>query len=278
MALEMTTGELQRKAANAQRLRATEGKLIEVRRENAALKNELRASEEKIAALERRFDTGPTREAAVNVSGEPTADEIELAALRLELNSVRKDYEELAKQNAMLESQIKDMQAPGEDVKQPHKTPDAAELLKTGDLASARKKISEGLSQSPEDRKFRLMLGILYCKEGNFEAAVRTLKKLVADERENVDVQAHLALGGAYMALGNYANARLELEMVIAFNPGMSEGHFNMAQLLLLADPPDPEGARQSYVEALKRGAKAEPRFEKRLSTALKQKTPDLQR
>lgn len=309
MSLEMTTDELRREVADSPKLKAAERRCEELRKENAVLTDENKMMQDKVNDLDRRIrvlskiqqdgatskkEESELRErlktveaqykqlldekmkmdverAGVKASGtEEASDDVE--ALKAELATSKEERESLVRRNAVLQAQLDDAAAGGVRRGRPKKGApvEAANFIRRGELGDARDSVTGGLARSPDDRKLRLILGILYCKEGNFEAAVRTLKKLVADEKEDVDIEAHLALGGAYLALGNYENAKMELEMVIAFAPDMSEGHFNLAQVLLANDPPDVEGARKSYVTALKRGAKADPKFEEHLSMLLK--------
>jgi tetratricopeptide (TPR) repeat protein len=311
LSLEMTTAEMRREIDDSPKLKAAERRCEKLRRENVRLAEERKKAREQIKDLDRRVrvltkiqqeaETSTEEKAELQktltavearykelleekmkVDGEgdtrpaparpgQATTEVEIAALRLELEATKEDYGALTRRNAVLAAQIEDRAATGNGSQPKKGTPaEVAGFIRGGEFVNARDSIAGGLSRSPGDRQLRLMLGILYCKEGNYDAAARTLKKLVADEREDVDIQAHLALGGAYMALGNHKNAKLELEMVIAFEPNMSEGHFNLAQVLLAEDPPDAEGARRSYVEALERGAKADPKFEELLSRLLK--------
>jgi hypothetical protein len=71
------------------------------------------------------------------------------------------------------------------------------------------------------------------------------------------------------MALGDYLDARMQLEMAVGFAPDLSEARYDLAQVLLVAEPTDPVGAMDQYKEALRLGAARDIGFERRLRTAL---------
>ena len=56
-------------------------------------------------------------------------------------------------------------------------------------------------------------------------------------------------------------------------NPDLSEGHYDLAQVLLASNPEEPEKARDSYRKALTLGAEPDPAFERKLNRAIETKS-----
>lgn len=143
----------------------------------------------------------------------------------------------------------------------------AMQLIQQGKLQQARETIDNGLQELPGDYELRLLNGMLLCKEGQYEESIEILKDLVGEDPSCA--QARVTLGIAHMVLGAYRDARMELEMAVGFAPDLSEARYNLAQVLLIAEPTDPFGAMDQYKEALKLGAPRDIVFERRLRKAL---------
>jgi Flp pilus assembly protein TadD len=139
--------------------------------------------------------------------------------------------------------------------------------MRSGQLDKAGSVLMQALKGSPDDVELNLMLGILRCQEGNYQAAIKLLGQL--SEREPANSRVRVALGAAYLAAGQHSRARMELDMAVGLDPDSSEAHYDLAQVLLTSTPPDPEGAESHYKNALSLGAKRDPDFEKRLQTAM---------
>jgi len=79
------------------------------------------------------------------------------------------------------------------------------------------------------------------------------LESLATDSPSNAAV--HVLLGTARFGLGNVAEARDEMERALALDPESKTAHFNLAQILLAASPPDLRAARDHYRKALDLGS-----------------------
>ena len=150
---------------------------------------------------------------------------------------------------------------------------EAVRLMREGKVKEARALLDAELAKLPDDPGLLYLYGMVYCREGDFANAAKVLKHVVDTDQSNA--RARVALGGAYLAMHDYVNARMELEMAVGFDPDLAEAHYDLAQVLLVGTPSDPEGARDRYTEALKLGSQPDPAFEARLSRALPAKVQD---
>ena len=144
---------------------------------------------------------------------------------------------------------------------------EAMQCMRKGEWSRAHELIVAGLARHAADSELQLMLGMVQCREGRFGDAVKTLRPLT--ERDPADAKARVALGAAYIALGQYIDARMELLAAVGFAPDMSEAHYNLAQVLLWGKPSDPEMAGDHYRQAVKLGAAPDPAFELELEKVL---------
>ena len=71
-----------------------------------------------------------------------------------------------------------------------------------------------------------------------------------------------LAIGIGCLAWLSMKLARKEIEQAIKLNPLFADAHYNMAQLLLAVQPPEPIMARAHYERALELGGDPDPDFE----------------
>ena len=104
------------------------------------------------------------------------------------------------------------------------------------DLAKARQLIGEGQykaayellvpfeAAAASDAAFNLLLGEAALQSGNAQQAVTAFERSLAAKPDSVD--AHLGLGRAYLALGDYASAKIEFQTVLRFDnlpPGLQQ-------------------------------------------------------
>ena len=127
-------------------------------------------------------------------------------------------------------------------------------LIKSGNMPKARELLVKGISISPDNKTFRLLLGIVHCKQNEFENAMYLLTPLV--EENPSDAYAHMTLGTAYFGLGRITEALKEMESAVKLNPNLGEAHFNLAQIQLANTRPNIESARSHYKKALELGSK----------------------
>lgn len=144
------------------------------------------------------------------------------------------------------------------------------QLLENGEYAKARELLLKELRKDSSHTGMKLLLGIAYCKEEDYENAIKVLEHVVALKDEEIGAEVRIALGGAYLAVERYDEAWMELLTAIGFEPNLSEGHYNLAQVYLLMTPSDPEKAREEYETAVQLGAERDSAFEKMLIDALR--------
>ena len=140
------------------------------------------------------------------------------------------------------------------------------ELLEQDKPEEARQMLLDGMDVNPDDVGLRVLLGIAQCHAGRHHDALFLLRNVVEEEPDNA--HAHAALGAAYFGLARYADAASEMTKASDSNPALCEPHFNLAQVLLAMDPPDPGGASYHYRKSLNLGGKRDATLEKRLQTA----------
>lgn len=130
--------------------------------------------------------------------------------------------------------------------------------------SQARELLMQALLRSPDHRATRLLLGIVQCQSGDFRDAAYVLEQLASDYPDDAHTQ--VVLAAAYSGLGRPADAIAALQRALNLNPNLPEAHYNMAQRLLSADPPNEEGARTHYRQALALGAARDEMLDRLLS------------
>ena len=129
----------------------------------------------------------------------------------------------------------------------------AERLLMAGETEKARALLTEGLSLDPDDVTVRLLTGIVQCQAGEYAGASDLVKQVLAEAPSNAC--AHVVMGTIYFALGERTEAEKELLCAIEIKPDLKAAHYDMARLLLTADPPDVPRAREHYQTAIDLGA-----------------------
>jgi tetratricopeptide (TPR) repeat protein len=133
-------------------------------------------------------------------------------------------------------------------------------LLKQEDTEKARSVLLKGLRQDPDDRDIRLMMGIVHCQSEEFESALHLIRQLIKDNPS--DAEAYIVLGTAYFGLGRLTSTRASLERALKIDQGLSEAHYNLAQVLISLKKPEKAAARAHYNKALELGGKRDKKLE----------------
>ena len=133
-------------------------------------------------------------------------------------------------------------------------------LLRSAEPEAARSLLLPALQADPDNPALRLLMGVAQCQAHNFDDAIHLLTGLVGDNPTNA--LAHTALGTAYFGAGRTEEALTEVRRALVLDPAMSEARYDLAQLLLTLQPPDLEGAREQYRQALALGAPPDKRLD----------------
>ena len=92
--------------------------------------------------------------------------------------------------------------------------------------------------------------------------ASQSAQRLLGRFQRERSVEAHLVLGTAYLGLADMARARKTMEQALTLDPKVAEVHYNLARILLAADPPDTTASRRHYQQALELGGKPDADLE----------------
>lgn len=136
----------------------------------------------------------------------------------------------------------------------------ATALLQAGKADEAQALLAEGIRLDPDNVSVRLLLGVAHCQAGRFEGAVFLLEQVVKEVPLNGP--AHVVLGTAYFGQGDLPEARAELELSLRLKEDMPEAHYNLAKVLLQADPVETNKAAWHYRRALALGGGADARLD----------------
>lgn len=140
---------------------------------------------------------------------------------------------------------------------------ESRDLLRQNDHVKARMRLLQAISVDPDNSAVRLLLGIAQCQAGKYKDCIYLLEELVKEEPSNAE--AYTVLGTAYFALGLSAKAKTRTEQALKVNGDLKSANFNMAQILLDLNPPDPENAMVYYKKAVSLGAKRSAVLEAKL-------------
>ena len=120
----------------------------------------------------------------------------------------------------------------------------ALALNRADRTAEAIEELTRTLAIDPR-AETRYRLGLMYSRQGEFDAAVRELKGAIAADSRSAD--AHAALGAVFRARRDWDNAERELRRAITINPDPAT-HYALAQVLQQRG--DMEGATAALAEA----------------------------
>jgi len=140
----------------------------------------------------------------------------------------------------------------------------ALRLLKNGQADEAHALLLEALKADPANTALRLLTGIAQCRAGRFEEAIETAEQVLAEDPGQA--AAHLVRATACFGAGRVDEARRGMRKAIELDPVLHEAHFDLAQVILFAQPENVDEARREYERALDLGAPPEPEIESRLS------------
>ena len=116
-----------------------------------------------------------------------------------------------------------------------------------GDLAAAEQLSARALRVDGGQALAHLVRGRVLASRGDFAAAVDALGR---GARGTNDAMAWTQLGVVQRQLGRPADARASFERAIASNPGLTEAHISLGELLASAGMVDP--ARDAFTAALR--------------------------
>lgn len=230
-------------------------KLDELRKENSELK----------AGLKKQpagREAGTPGSAGNDVIAKQSGDFEERMA------GLQRQIEDLRREKTALQNRVTELSArPGPAGSEGGAAGLAARLMKEDKLIEANEVLVSALAKTPDDVNLKLVLGMLYCRRGQYAEAARLLKPVV--ESDETNAEGCLVLGAAYIGLGRLGDAHFELSKAVGFAPDMPEAHYNLAQVLMSLKPSDPKGALEHYRQALQLGAAADVSFEAELNKAL---------
>ena len=127
-------------------------------------------------------------------------------------------------------------------------------LIEKGDIQKARSSLMDGLKIEPDDKTLRILMGMVHCRENEFENAMYIAESLIQEDPFNAT--ARIILGTAYFGLGKVKDAAKQMEETLAINPKSAEAHYNLSQIFLSTKPANTNMARKHYKSALEFGAK----------------------
>ncbi len=145
---------------------------------------------------------------------------------------------------------------------------EARRLIEIGATSNAVALLRETLLLLPGDAAAAHLLSIAYCREGEYESAIR-LAELLVKRKGKSSGPIWLTLGVAQLGLGNLGRARAAFEHALDRDPTLTDAHFNLAQLLVRLETPDGEGARRHYELAIQSGAARDAKLEMNIRQAL---------
>lgn len=196
----------------------------------------------------------------------------EIERLREELDDALRDNQTLLRRIAKLEasllqaSKARSAATPSRPVMEAVWN-ETRRLLQDSDSAGAMRLVQEAERVLPNDFNLFTLHGLVACRAGKFEEAVRVLKPLTANPAIT-NTTAVIALGSAYMAMGRLGDARACMEQAVVQNPSSAEAHFNLAQILLTIKPPEPAAAQLHYRRAVELGMEPDAEFETSLKAS----------
>ncbi|HEU4938581.1 MAG TPA: tetratricopeptide repeat protein [Vicinamibacterales bacterium] len=120
----------------------------------------------------------------------------------------------------------------------------ALALDRSDRVAEAIEEMKQTLAIDPR-AETHYRLGVMYSRQGEFDAAIRELKAAI--DRDPRSADAHAALGAVFRARRDWENAERELRRAIAINPDPAR-HYTLAQVLQQRG--DSAGATAALAEA----------------------------
>jgi Flp pilus assembly protein TadD len=195
----------------------------------------------------------------------------ELARVRVERDQAVRASQALIRKQAKLEDRLDQGDSPGQTNLQVKVLPsaiknEARKMMEAGDNQGAMVLLQESVALLKNDSEMVVLLGVAACRAGRFEDAVAVLKPF--EGRGLTNAAALVTLGTAYMGLGQVGESRVTTEKALEADRRSPEANYNMAQILLMVTPPDPETAELYYRRALELGLAPDADLENTLRIA----------
>jgi len=136
--------------------------------------------------------------------------------------------------------------------------------LAENNLQAAKAMVIRGIQEEPTNVEIRFLAAIIQCKLGKYNDSVSILNQLAKEKPDSVNI--YTTLGVSYMALNKVPEAKKALQTAIKNDPKSANAYINMAQVLLLENPPNMPMAWANYNKAIELGSKRVPTLEAKLA------------
>jgi Flp pilus assembly protein TadD len=135
--------------------------------------------------------------------------------------------------------------------------------FRTGKIRSAESTLKKALAIAPNDDFVLTTLGIVHYRQSRFDDALEELRKAI--EINPNSATAHNYLGITASQKGRQQEAEKEMLQAVAKDPNYADAHFNLAVILITAQPSSRELAREHYARATALGTQPSPSLERLL-------------
>jgi tetratricopeptide (TPR) repeat protein len=135
--------------------------------------------------------------------------------------------------------------------------------FRTGKIRSAESTLKKALAIAPNDDFVLTTLGIVHYRQSRFDDALEELRKAI--EINPNSATAHNYLGITASQKGRQQEAEKEMLQAITKDPDYADAHFNLAVILITAQPSSRELAREHYARATALGTQPSPSLERLL-------------
>ena len=135
--------------------------------------------------------------------------------------------------------------------------------FRKGKIRSAESTLKKALAIAPNDDSVLTTLGIVHYRQSKFDEALEELRKAI--ELNPNSATAHNYLGITASQKGRQQEAEKEMLQAIAEDPNYADAHFNLAVILITAQPSSRELAREHYARATALGTQPSPSLERLL-------------
>ena len=133
--------------------------------------------------------------------------------------------------------------------------------FRTGKIRSAESTLKKALAIAPNDDFVLTTLGIVHYRQSRFDDALKELRKAI--ELNPNSATAHNYLGITASQKGRQQEAEKEMLQAIAEDPNYADAHFNLAVILITAQPSSRELAKEHYARATALGTQPSPSLER---------------
>ena len=136
----------------------------------------------------------------------------------------------------------------------------ARQLIVENKNQEARDVLIQALMTDPDNKRIRLMIGIVQCRLKQYNDATYLLETLI--EESPGDANAHVILATAYYGLKRYDNVINQLHKALEINSFHQAANFNMAKVLMKTTPEDTEAIAKYYIKAVELGSTRDPKLD----------------